>query len=153
MANTYTQIYLQFVFAVSRRQNLLTAPLKDPLEKVMCGLTAQHKAKVLAVYCNPDHIHLLVSMPPSLSPSKLMETVKTGSSNWLNTHGGYGGSFRWQKGYGSFSYSKSHVSRVARYIHNQHQHHQKLTFKEEYLALLERYEISYQPEYLFEWLE
>lgn len=68
MANTYTQIYLQFVFAVSRRQSLLTAPLKDPLEKVMCGLTAQHKAKVLAVYCNPDHIHLLVSMPLAFPP-------------------------------------------------------------------------------------
>ncbi len=84
MANTYTQLYIQFVFSIQGRQNLIKESFRDELEKVMCGIVTNHKCKTYAIYCNPDHTHIFVGMHPTISPSKLMEQVKSGSSKWLN---------------------------------------------------------------------
>jgi REP element-mobilizing transposase RayT len=153
MSNTYTQLYVQFVFAVKGRHNFIKESFRDELEKVMCGIIKNHNCKVYAIYCNPDHTHIFVSIDPSVSHSKLMEQVKSGSSNWLNEKKYLPGKFAWQKGFGAFSYSKSQVDIVVKYILNQPEHHKKQTFREEYLLLLEKFEIEFDTKYLFEWYD
>lgn len=153
MANTYTQLYIQFVFAVKGRENLIKERFRDELEKVMCGITTNHKCKTYAIYCNPDHTHLFVRMHPTMSPSKLMEQVKSGSSKWLNEKKYIAGKFSWQDGFGAFTYSKSHIDNVVKYVLNQPEHHKKHSFKEEYLLFLQKFEIDYDEKYLFEWYD
>lgn len=153
MANTYTQLYVQFVFSVKGRQNLIKESFREELEKVICSIVTNHKCKVYAVYCNPDHTHLLVSMHPTVTSSKLIEQVKSGSSKWLNERKFIAGKFAWQDGFGAFSYSKSHIRDVVSYIINQPVHHKKKTFREEYLMLLQKFEIDYDERFLFEYYE
>ncbi|MDQ2177324.1 IS200/IS605 family transposase [Marinifilum sp. D714] len=153
MANTYTQLYIQYVFSVKGRGNFIKEKFRDELEKVMCGIVTNHKCKTYAIYCNPDHTHIFVGMHPSVSPSKLMEQVKSGASNWLNHKKYIPGKFNWQDGYGAFTYSKSHIDRVVKYVLNQPEHHKKHTFREEYLSFLKKFDVDYDPEYLFEWYD
>jgi len=153
MANTYTQLYIQFVFVVKGRENLVKEHFRDELEKVICGIVTNHKCKTYAIYCNPDHTHIFVGMDPSVSCSKLMEQVKSGASKWLNEKKYIPGEFSWQKGFGAFTYSKSHIDRVVKYVLNQPIHHKKQSFKEEYLLFLKKYEIEYDEKYLFEWYD
>ncbi len=153
MANTYSQLYVQFVFSVKGRQNLIRESFRGELEKVMCGIVDNHKCKTYAIYCNPDHTHIFVGMHPDISPSKLMEQVKSGSSNWINDKGLISGRFSWQKGFGAFTYSKSHIDRVVKYILKQPEHHRKQSFKEEYLLFLEKFDVAYEAKYLFEWYD
>ena len=153
MANTYTQLYVQFVFTVKGHQNLIKERFRDELEKVMCGIITNQKCKTYAIYCNPDHTHLFAGMHPTISPAKLMEQVKSGSSNWINSKKYIQGKFLWQDGYGAFTYSKSHIDNVVKYILNQSEHHKKHSFRDEYLLFLEKFEIDYDPKYLFEWYE
>jgi len=153
MANTYTQLYIQFVFAVKGRENLIQESFRDELEKVMCGIVTNHTCKTYAIYCNPDHCHMFIGMHPTLSPSKLMEQVKSGSSKWLNDKKYIRGKFSWQDGYGAFTYSKSHIDAVVQYVLNQPEHHKKQLFKDEYLLLLEKFDIDYDEKYLFEYYD
>ena len=153
MANTYTQLYTQYVFSVRGRENFIKESFRDELEKVMCGIFKKHKCKTYAIYCNPDHTHILVEMHPVMSPSKLMEQVKSGSSNWLNSKKYTSRKFSWQDGYGAFTYSKSQIDQVVKYILSQPEHHQKETFREEYLKLLQKFEVEYDEKYLFEWYD
>ncbi len=153
MANTYTQLYIQFVFSVKGRANLINESFRDELEKFMCGIINNHKCKTFAIYCNPDHTHIFVGMHPTIAPSKLMEQVKSGSSGWLNEKKYILGKFAWQDGFGAFTYSKSHIDNVVKYILNQPTHHKKQTFKEEYLQFLEKFDIEYDLKYLFEWYD
>ncbi len=153
MANTYTQLYIQFVFTVKGRANLINESFRDELEKFMCGIINNHKCKTFAIYCNPDHTHIFVGMHPTIAPSKLMEQVKSGSSGWLNEKKYILGKFAWQDGFGAFTYSKSHIDNVVKYILNQPTHHKKQTFKEEYLQFLEKFDIEYDLKYLFEWYD
>ena len=153
MANTYTQLYIQFVFAVKGRENLIKESFRDELEKVMCGIINKHKCKTYAIYVNPDHAHIFVGMHPTVSPSKLMEQVKSGSSKWINEKKLILGKFNWQDGFGAFTYSKSHIDRVVNYVLNQPEHHKKQSFKDEYLLLLEKFEIDYDSKYVFEWYD
>jgi len=151
MANTYTQLYVQFVFSVKGWENLIKENFRDELEKVICGIITNHKCKTYAIYCNPDHTHIFAGMHPAISPSELMEHVKSGSSKWLNQKKYIPGKFNWQDGFGGFTYSRSHIDRVVKYILNQPNHHKKQSFKEEYLSLLDKFEVNYDPKYLFEW--
>ena len=153
MANTYTQLYVQFVFSVKGRENLIKEKFRDELEKVMCGIITDHKCKTYAIYCNPDHTHIFVGLHPTISVSKIIEQVKSGSSNWLNEKKYIAGKFNWQDGYGAFTYSKSHIDKVVKYILNQSEHHKKQSFREEYLSFLDKFEIDYDPKYLFEWYD
>ncbi|HAP00924.1 MAG TPA: IS200/IS605 family transposase [Bacteroidetes bacterium] len=143
MANTYTQIHLQFVFAVKYREGLIQSRWKDELYKYITGIVQNHNHKLLAINGMPDHIHLLVGLRPSQSISELMQDVKGDSSKWINQNKLVKGKFEWQEGYGAFSYSKSQVPDVIRYIQNQELHHQKKTFAEEYLEFLNKFEIEY----------
>lgn len=153
MANTYTQLYIQFVFAVQGRHNLIKESFREELEKIMCGIIANHNCKTYAIFCNPDHTHIFIGLHPTISPAKLMEQIKSGSSNWLKGKKHIHGKFSWQDGYGAFSYSKSHIDKVVKYILNQPEHHKTKPFKEEYLMILQKFEIDYDPKYLFEWYD
>lgn len=145
-------IYTICIFSPGR-ENLIKERFRDELEKVICGIITGQKCKVYAIYCNPDHAHVFVGMHPVIAPSKLMEQVKSGSSNWLNNKKYIHGKFSWQKGYGAFTYSKSHINRVVKYVLNQPEHHKKQTFKDEYLFLLNKFGISYDSKYLFNWYD
>lgn len=153
MANTYTQLYIQFIFSVKGRQNLVHESIREELEKVICSIVIHQNCKPLAIFCNPDHTHLFVSMNPTISFSKLMEMVKSGSSLWLNKNHKLMGRFSWQDGYGAFSYAKSQKENVKNYILTQPQHHKKITFREEFKSFLEKFEVGYDERYLFEFYD
>lgn len=150
MPNTYTQILIQFVFVVKFRQSLIHENIREGLEKYMTGIISEKGHKPLAIYCMPDHCHILVGLNPSQSISDTCRDIKANSSKWINEQNILPVSFRWQEGYGAFSYSKSHLNNVVKYIMNQPNHHKKRSFKDEYLEFLEKYEVVYDSKYLFD---
>lgn len=153
MANTYTQIYIQIVFAVKGRQNLISKENREELHKFITGIVSNRNQKLFAVFAMPDHVHILVSMSPVISISDLVRDIKAGSSKFINEKRWMNGKFNWQEGYGAFSYSKSSVDSVVKYILNQEEHHKTKTFQEEYFDFLQKFEIEYDPKYVFEWIE
>jgi len=153
MANTFSQIYLQFVFAVKYRQHLIPKERKEELHKYITGLVQNRNAKMLAVHCMPDHIHLFVGIKPTVSIPDFVKELKVESNEFINQKQWIKGKFAWQEGYGVFSYSHSHIGAVISYIQNQEVHHQKKRFKEEYQELLKKFEISFEERYLFDFHE
>ncbi len=149
MANTYTQIHIQCVFAVQNRQSLIQPEWENELYKYITAIIQKYDHKVLQINGMPDHIHILFGFRPNQSLSDLMKEVKQHSSKWINEKGLTKGRFSWQAGYGAFSYSKSHVQAVIRYIQNQRIHHNKKTFSEEYKEFLVKFDINNNDEYLF----
>lgn len=153
MANTYSQIYLQFVFAVKGRQALIHPRHKEELHKYITGLVQNRKAKMLAVHCMPDHVHIFVGFNPAVLISDFVKEIKVGSNEFINSQNWIRGRFAWQEGYGVFSYSHSQISSVITYILNQESHHQRKTFRNEYRQLLEKFEIPFKEQFLFEFME
>ncbi len=153
MANTFSQIYLQFVFAVKGRQSLIPRDHKEELHKYITGLVQNRKAKMLAVHCMSDHAHIFVGFKPTVLISDFVKEIKVESNEFINSKKWIPGRFSWQEGYGVFSYSQSHIDRVVKYVLNQEKHHQRSSFRQEYLALLERFEISFEEKYLFDFVE
>ena len=149
MPNTYTQIHLQFVFAVKYRNGLIHSSFKEELYQYISGIIKVHNHKLLAINGMPDHIHILVGMRPSQSASDLVQNIKANSSKWINEKKFLKVKFEWQEGYGAFSYSKSHVQNVIKYIQNQEKKHQVKSFNEEYLDFLNAFEIDYDERYVF----
>ncbi len=138
MPNTYTQLYIQIVFAVKGRENLISKNNREELHKYITGIIQNRKQKLLSVFCMPDHVHLLVDIKPSVSIFDFVRDVKAGSSGFINQRKWVKGKFNWQEGFGAFSYSRSQIDFVIKYILNQEEHHRKKSFKEEYLKLLKR---------------
>jgi REP-associated tyrosine transposase len=153
MANTFSQIYLQFVFAVKHRESLISKEHKEELHKYITGLVTNRKAKMLAVHCMPDHIHLFVGFKPVISIADFIKEIKVESNEFINSKKWIKGNFSWQEGYGVFSYSHSHIESVINYIHNQETHHKKKSFREEYHEFLEKFEIPFEEKYLFNFVE
>lgn len=149
MANTYTQIHLQFVFAVKHRKGLIHSSFKDELYQYITGIIQNYNHKLLAINGMPDHIHILIGMRPTQSISDLLQDVKGSSSKWINEKNFLKVKFEWQEGYGAFSYSKSSVNTVINYIKNQEEHHKNKTFQEEYLKLLDTFQIEFDERYIF----
>ncbi len=149
MANTYTQIHLQFVFAVKYRNGLIHESYKEELYQYISGIIKANNHKLLAINGMPDHLHIFIGMRPTQSISDLLQDIKGSSSKWINEKKFLKIKFEWQEGYGAFSYSKSHVNNVIRYIQNQENHHKKETFREEYLNFLKAFEIDYDEQYIF----
>ena len=149
MANTYTQIHIQSIFAVKRRTGLIQNDWKDELYKYMTGIVQKHEHKLLAINGMSDHIHIFFGMRPVQSLSNLMQDIKGSSSKWINEQKFLKQKYEWQEGFGAFSYSKSRVSNVIAYIHNQEMHHRRMSFLEEYKKFLEKFEISYDERYIF----
>jgi len=152
MPNTYSQIYLQFVFAVTNRQSLIPKEHKEELHKYITGIVQNRKAKMIAVHCMPDHAHLFVGFKPVLSISDFVKEVKMASNEFLNDKAWMKNHFNWQEGYGVFSYGHSQIDKVAKYVLNQERHHQKKTFRQEYLAFLDKFQIQFEEQYLFQFL-
>jgi len=149
MANTYTQIHFHTVFAVRNRQSLISGNWETELYKYITGIIQNKGHKMLQINGMPDHIHLLFGMRPTESLSDLIKDVKQSSSRWINRSNLSQGKFSWQEGYGAFSHSKIELTKVASYIQNQKQRHQKRTFMKEYLDLLQTHGIEYDTDYLF----
>src|SRR5947209_18220354 len=143
MANTYTQIYIQVVFAVEWRQSLIVAEHKVELHKFITGIVRNDGQKLIAINSVPDHVHILIGLKPDLALSDLVRDIKANSSRFVNDEGWVRGRFNWQEGFGAFSYSHSQLDSVIRYIRNQQQHHAKRTFKSEYMTLLRKFDIAF----------
>ncbi len=153
MPNTFQQIYLQFVFAVKYRQSLIPPEHKEELHKYITGIVQKRNAKMLAVHCMPDHIHLFVGFKPNILMSDFVKEIKMASNEFINKQQWTKGKFSWQEGYGVFSYSHSHVDRVVKYVLNQELHHKKKTFRNEYMEFLNKFEIPFEEKFLFTFVD
>jgi len=153
MAGTFTQIYIQVIFSVQGRENLIRKDWKDELHKYISGIITGKGQKSIIVNGMPDHIHAFIGLKPSMAISDLVRDMKNNSSNFINKRKFVKGKFSWQEGFGGFSYAQSQIETVYNYILNQEKHHKKKTFREEYLEFLKKFEIEYNEQYLFEWLD
>lgn len=149
MANTYTQIHIQFVFVVKFRKALIDKSFKQELYQYITGIVQSYGHKMLAINGVEDHVHVFIGMRPTQSISDLMQDVKGSSSKWINEKKFLKVKFEWQEGYGAFSYSKSHVQKIINYVNNQEKHHAKQTFRDEYIEFLKKFDIEYDERYIF----
>ena len=150
MSNTYSQIYIQTVFAVKYRNAIIEKEWKGKLIAVIANLINETGCKTIIVNGVEDHIHCFFVLKPSVSISDVMQSVKAKSSKWINESELILNRFEWQRGFGVFSYSKSHTSQVYNYIQEQEEHHEKESFKEEYINYLNKFEIDYEERFIFE---
>ncbi|HQU30638.1 MAG: IS200/IS605 family transposase [Planctomycetia bacterium] len=153
MAGTFSQVYIQVVFTVKGWENLIRKEWKDELYKYIAGVIKGKEQKPIIVNGMPDHIHAFVGLRPAMAIADLVRDIKNNSSNFINEKKLVTGKFSWQEGYGAFSYSHSHIQNVYDYILNQEEHHRTKTFREEYIDFLKKFEIEYNENYLFEWME
>jgi REP element-mobilizing transposase RayT len=153
MAGTYSQIYIQVVFAVKGRGSLIHKSWKDELHKYIAGIIKGKQQKPIIVNGMPDHIHAFIGLRPSISISDLVRDIKNNSTNFINEKQFTKRKFSWQEGFGAFSYGHSQIDRVYNYILNQEKHHKKRSFREEYIDFLNKFAVEYNEKYLFEWLD
>lgn len=153
MANTYTQIYLQFVIVVKNRKSLIKPDWEPNLHKCITKIVEKKNHKMIAINGMPDHLHMFVGYRPAESISEFMKVVKGESSKWIEKEGFVKGKFSWQVGYGAFSYSRSHIDRVYKYIMNQKKHHQKRSFRDEYVAMLKKHNVDYDERFIFKTMD
>ena len=150
MANTYTQILAHVVFSTKHREPLISTEMRDPLFKYVGGIITAQKGTPLAINGVADHMHILLRMPTDVSYADMLRAIKANSSKWMNDEIRGPREFAWQTGYSAFSVSKSVKDAVETYIHKQEEHHQRVSFKEELIALLEKHGIDYDPQYVFD---
>ena len=153
MANTFSQIYIQTVFAVSGRLSLITQDFKAELHKYITVIVRNKGQKLISINGMSDHLHILIGLRPAMALSDLVRDIKSDSSDWVNRRRLVRGKFAWQEGYGAFSYGHSQLDTVVRYIQNQERHHKRRSFKVEYLSLLKKFEVEFKEEYVFKFIE
>jgi len=153
MANTYSQIYIQTVFAVNGRLSIIRPEFKEELHKYITGIVRNNGQKLIAINSMTDHVHILIGLKPAMALADLIRDIKADSSNFINKKKWVRGKFSWQEGYGAFSYGHSQLDTIIRYIQNQEQHHRRRTFKDEYLTWLKRFEIPFEDKYVFQFIE
>ena len=153
MANTYSQIYIHVVFSVQGRQSLLSVEWREEVFKYITGIVKNRGQKLLAINGMPDHVHVFIGMSPAVALSDLVRDIKAGSSGFINEKQWLRGKFNWQEGFGAFSHSHREIDAVVRYIRNQQKHHQKKSFKEEYIDFLKLYAVQYDERYLLKWID
>jgi REP element-mobilizing transposase RayT len=153
MANTYSQIYIQIVFAVQNRNALIQPTWEEELYRYITGIVQNKGQKMLAINGTSNHIHIFIGMKPNCCLSDLVREIKKSTNTFIKEKRFVAHLFQWQEGFGAFSYSHSQLTNVIQYIENQKEHHKKQTFKDEYLAFLKAFEIEFNNEYLFQWLE
>jgi len=149
VANTYSQLYVHVLFAVEARQCLIGVEHNDELQKYVTGIITRNGQKLIAINNMPDHVHILIGVQPDLALSELVRDIKAGSSAFINRQRWVRGRFGWQEGFGAFSYSRSQLGRVIRYIENQQQHHARKTFRQEYMQMLKNFDVDYDERYIF----
>lgn len=145
----YTQLYIQLVFAVKYREAKLTKDIRGHVFEYMSGIITGMGHKSLIVNGVSDHVHILLGLNPKVSISDTVHDVKRSSSLLINKEGLCKGRFAWQEGYGAFSYTRSAMSNVYKYIENQEQHHEKSSFKAEYIEFLKKWDVDYDDRFLF----
>ncbi len=150
---TFTQMYVQIVFAVYNRENILNINIRSRVFEYISGIVTSLKHRSLIVNGYKDHVHILLGLNPSVSISNTVHDIKRGSSLFINQNKLVPGRFLWQEGYGSFTYSRSQISDIYKYIETQEEHHSGKTFRQEYIFMLDRMEVEYDPKYLFEFYE
>jgi len=153
MPGTFSQLYIQYVFAVKGRQNLISTSIEKEIYSYIAGIIRNKEQKPLAINGMPDHVHILVGLKPVMRISDLIRDIKNNSSNFINQRGFLKQKFSWQEGYGTFSYSESNYGKVIDYIKDQKKHHEKRTFRQEYLLLLKKFNIAFDEKYLFEFYD
>lgn len=153
MANTFSQIYIQTVFAVSNRQSLIKPEFKEDLYKYVTGIVTNQGQKLIRINGVADHVHLLIGLRPAMALADLVRDIKADSSNFINENRWVQGQFTWQEGYGAFSYGHSQLDTIIRYIQNQEKHHSRRSFKHEYLTLLRKFDIAFEDKYVFDFIE
>lgn len=153
MADTFTQIDIQLVYAVKNRQCLIDKSWKEELYRYITGIVQNHNHKMLRINGMPDHIHLFLGYNPNQLIPTLLNEIKTSSNQFINNKRFTKHKFSWQNGYGAFSYSRSQRNSVIKYIENQEEHHKKKTFREEYIDFLQQFKIEYKDEYLFDFID
>ncbi len=153
MVDTYSQLNVHCIFAVQDRANFITKDFRDDLHMYISGILRQDGSYPLAVNGWMDHVHVFFELPVTMRVSDQMRMVKATSSKWINDHRFVRGKFRWQEGYGAFSYSRSQRNSVIKYIMNQEQHHRTVKFREEYLGFLRKFQIPFKDQYLFEFYD
>ena len=153
MANTFSQIYIQTVFAVSNRQSLIKPAFKEDLYKYITGIVKNQGQKLISINGVEDHVHILIGLKPAMALADLVREIKADSSNFVNEQRFLRGKFSWQEGYGAFSYGHSQLDTIIRYIQNQDQHHQRSSFKREYLTLRRKFDIAFEEKYVFDFLD
>ena len=153
MGDTYTQLYIQLVFAVKGRHSFIESGWEEEMYKYTTGVVQTDKHKMLSINGMPDHVHIFIGLNSAIAISDAVKDIKRASHNWINDKGFVKGKFEWQGGYGAFSYGKSQIDKVCKYIANQKEHHKKQSFKTEYISLLKLFEIEYKDEYLFEFYD
>jgi putative transposase len=150
--STYSQLYIQIVFAVKARQSLIRSDVEERVYKYITGIVKGKGQKLLAINGMPDHVHIFISIGPDCSISDLVREVKKASNAFINENKLASARFQWQEGYGAFSYSHSHIDKVVKYILNQKEHHKTFSFRDEYVDMLKEFKIRYEDKYLFEWI-
>ena len=153
MANTFSQIYIQTVFAVEGRLSLIRPEFKEDLYKYITGIVRNQGQKLISINGMSDHMHILIGLTPAMALAKLVQEIKADSTNFINRKKWVGGKFSWQEGYGAFSYGHSQLDTIIRYIRNQEQHHRRSSFKKEYLSLLKKFDIAFDDKYVFKFIE
>jgi putative transposase len=153
MAGTFSQIYIHFVIVVKKRDNLIPKENREELFEYMAGIIRNKGQKPIIINGVGNHVHIFVGLKPDMKISDLARDIKNNSTNFINKMNWIKGKFSWQPGYGVFSYAESQVEVVFNYINNQEYHHQKKTFQEEYLEFLEKFNVEYDENYLFDWIE
>lgn len=149
MPNTYTQIHIHLIFAVKFRKALIHSELKERLHQYLTGMIQNNDHKMLQINSMPDHVHMLIGLRPVQSLSSLVQNIKNESSKWINTNQLCDSKFQWQEGFGAFSYSKSQINTVIKYIQNQELHHSKKSFIEEYVTFLDAFVVDWDEQYIF----
>ena len=150
MADTYTQLYIHIIFAVKGRESLIPKQHKEALHQYITRIITHKNQTVIRINSMPDHLHILVGITPDIAISDLVRDIKANSSKWINTKRWIVGKFEWQAGFAAFSYAHSQLDAVVAYINNQEAHHSRQTFREEYLTFLRRFNVSYNPKYVFD---
>lgn len=150
MSHSFVNSLYHCVFSTKERRPMITPDLQPRLLEYMGGIARENKIKLLVAGGVDDHVHLLVSMPSTISISKAMQLIKGGSSKWIHETFPEHGLFEWQEGYGAFSIGISDVERTTEYINHQPEHHKKMDFKTEFRAFLKKHGIEYDEKYTFD---
>lgn len=150
MEPTYSQLYIHFIFAVNGRHSFIPQEHKEELQKFMTALVQNRNSKLIAINCMPDHTHIYAGITPEVVIQDFVKEIKVESNRFINSKQWLKKKFSWQTGYGAFSYSRSSLDNMAKYILNQEEYHRTKNFEIEYKGILKEFEIDYDPKYLFE---
>ena len=150
MSNTFVSVNIHFVFSTKNRRMLLTDTIRERVWSYMGGIARENRTKALCIGGIADHVHLLISMPATLSMAKAMQLIKAGTTTWIHESLPGMNEFAWQEGYGAFGVNESALDETIAYIQNQAVHHRSVGFQEEFVTFLKANRVAYNEKYLWD---